>query len=536
MHTWIVLLPPLLVIISAIITRRIITSFMLGILSSTLIITHGNIVSALQTAATRLWDNSGLHALHSWESFWQSWNLLIFLFLIILGVIITALNNSGAAHAFTSYARKWVTSKKRAEVTTLLIANIFAIDDYFSTFTVGSVMRPLGAACGVSSLKLAFLIAIMAPTLALLCPISSWIGEINLQLHQAGVDAHSLQAFVSADPIEVYLRSIPYLLYALFAIAGAWYIVLRRISYGPMALAEAKAVTHDSTTEQVLVTNHARMIDFILPIASLAIFIVTGLLITGGYHLFGGTNSFAYAFTHAAANQAFFGGGICALILSMSWLVYRNIIQPSQILSICYEGFMMMAPSILMLINAWALGSLLKHDLHTGAYIAQFISTIITPCLFPAICFIFSALIAWMIGSAWATIGLMTPLVLDMARIVYDIAYNASLDHASVILPIIGATLSGCVAGTNISFISENLIMASISTRSTHLDLVKAMIWYVIPMIVGTITSFVLLGVPTHCWWTSLPVVYAVGIIVMCILYELLHQWWKQCHPLFVEK
>jgi len=230
MIAWLAILPPLFVIITAFITRRMILSFLIGISTAALIATQGSIVDALQLGALRIWQSSGLSALHSWDSFINSWNLLIFLFLCILGVLIILLKESGATQAFTQLAHHHVKNKKSAETTSLLLSLFFFLDDYFSALTVGSIMQPLADIVGLSRIKLAFLVTAMASPLAVVSPISSWVGEIILQLRQGGIDTNAA-SMVSADPLTVYLYAIPTIFYALFLMFSAWYIVLRDISY-----------------------------------------------------------------------------------------------------------------------------------------------------------------------------------------------------------------------------------------------------------------------------------------------------------------
>jgi Na+/H+ antiporter NhaC len=463
----------------------------------------------------RLIQNSGLESLASWDAFWASWNLLIFLFLLSLGMLISLLQKSGAADAFIDLAQKKVNNKKSAEKTSLMLSLLFFIDDYFSSLTVGSIMRPLAQACSLNPVKLAFLVSTMATSLTVISPISSWIGEIVLQLRMAGIDETNANSLINADPLYAYIRSIPLIIYAFFTIVGTWYIVLRGISFGPMTYYDTTKSSQNRDTFVKKVT-HASIFDFIIPISTLIISIIVGLLGSGHYWLLGGTHDLINAFKHSAANQAFFLGGITTLILSIIWLTLRKRITPHNCLQALYAGIWLILPSLIMLTHAWTLGSLLKHDLHTGSYIAHLFCYFITPTLFPVLCFLFAALIAWTIGSSWATMGLVFPIVFDMIRVVEHIALRTTLDQAPIILPIIGATLSGCIFGSHISFISDTPIMSSTSTGANHLAHIRTMTFYLIPISIGTAFAYTIIGITYGCitLYASTLIAYVVGLSI----------------------
>jgi Na+/H+ antiporter NhaC len=156
---------------------------------------------------------------------------------------------------------------------------------------------------------------------------------------------------------------------------------------------------------------------------------------------------------------------------------------------------MLMFPSILMLVCAWSLGTILKNDLETGRYVACMVCSVITIEFFPVLCFIFAALIAWMIGSAWATIGLMFPIVIDMLQSLLNLGTNVPLESVELIIPLIGATLSGAVLGVHLSVLSDNPIMSAASTGANHLEHIKTMAWYVIPIGLVAAVGFTFIGV-----------------------------------------
>lgn len=516
--TWIVIIPPLLVIASVLLTRRMILSFLIGIISGALIVTGGRPLQAIALTFHKLWVTTGIPQVTILESFLSNWNLLIFLFLILIGILIEMLAKTGAADAYAAIARKHVHSKKQAESASLILSCLFFIDDYFSALTVGSVMRPLARHYGVHPVKLAFLTTAMATPLAILSPISSWVGEIMLQLKLVGIGPAGTTTVLVADPYLVLIHSYAYAFYPIMLIIGTWYIVLRSLSYGPMQKYDSIAPAKYAGTHP---TNTSSLIDFLLPITILIITVITMLLVTGGY--FTNTISILEAIKQASVHQALFTGGLVSVIASSIYFLTRKRLTHTSLSWCIIQGIYSMVPSLIMLICAWSLGSILKNDLQTGTYVATVLAGIISLKLFPLICFLFGALIAWLIGSAWATIGLMFPIIIDMFQKLEHIPLNTPIEQALFIIPVIGATLSGCVMGTQLSLISDNPIMSAAATGANHLEHVKTMAWYIAPIGLATALSFLLLGtvVPSLGITKSLVICLPAGIALMLMFLEI---------------
>ncbi len=505
-----------------------IVSFLIGIISSAFIAKNGNLSLSMHLIVERLAESSGLSKLYSLHAIWTNWNLSIFIFLISLGILIVLLQQSGSTQAFIKLAQKKVKNQKSAEITSLLLSLIFFIDDYFSALTVGSIMRPLAHLYGLNSVKLAFLVTAMAEPIAILSPLSSWVGEIVGQLKQVGIGVLDSRALIHADPFYVFLMSIPFIFYAIFMIISTWYIVLRGISYGPMAYYDNQknpTSVHVFTSDE---KQSASLIDFVFPIFFLISSVFIMLLITGDISWFGGMHTFSEAIKNGSIQQAFLVGGLSSVIVSFLFFLARNKITLKMIGPMMWQGIQLMIPSLLMLVHVWALSMLLKQDLQTGSYIASMFSSFVNTIFFPAGCFIVATLIAWMIGSAWGTIGLMFPIVIPMLKTIIAIPEGASLDAVPLLLPIIGATLSGCVMGTHISLISDNPIMASASCGAEHFELIKSMIWYVVPVGIATALSYCVFGISfTACgFFKSLLLSLFLGIFTVIIIFELIQYYW----------
>src|ERR1700733_5462825 len=521
MYSWLVVIPPLFVLICALVTGRMILSFFIGIVIGALIATYGNPLATLLLIFKRLQENAGLSKIFSWQELVTNWNLSVFIFLICIGTLIVLLQKTGSAYTFTQLAQKKVKTKKSVEITSLLLSWFFFIDDYFSSLTVGSIMRPLAAIHHLHPVKLAFLVVAMASPISLLSPISSWIGEIILQLKQSGIsnNGHSL---INADPFAIFLKSIPFILYAMLIIAAVWYIVLRGISYGPMHRYDTlKSGGTGDVLELPKPSKHAMLLDFILPILLVVVFVFTVLLITGGF-TFTNTITFFQALKEGSVQQAFLLSGTLSVIISFIYFIAQKKLDTAAVPSVIKQGIDLMLPSIFMLISAWTLSTVLKQDLQTGAYIAHLFSSIVNVAYFPVICFVSTTLIAAMIGSAWATMGLMLPIVIPMLATLAKLSPQSTAIDLSLLLPVIGATLSGCVTGAQLSIISDNPIMAAASTGAHHLSLMKAMSWYIVPVAIATAIGYTAMGllISSQGMLTALLVSLILAIICMIILLE----------------
>ena len=246
--------------------------------------------------------------------------------------------------------------------------------------------------------------------------------------------------------------------------------------------------------EEKQAKQNSTLFDFLFPLGLLIATVFMMLLVTGGYFTQG--ISLLDAIKQASVHQALFTGGLVSVVVSSIYFMMQNKLSGASLTRCIIDGFQSMLPSIIMLTCAWSLGSILKNDLQTGVYVASVLVGIISITFFPLICFLFGALIAWLIGSAWATIGLMFPIIIDMFQKLQHIPFNTPLADAGLIIPIIAATLSGCVLGTQLSLISDNPIMSAAATGANHLEHVKTMAWYITPVGIAAAISFTLLW---HC-------------------------------------
>src|SRR3990172_554737 len=230
--SWLVLVPTLIVIVLAAITRRVLFALVVGIISAALVATSFNVGPAASLIYSRLWEVADLSKLTSWASFMTCGNLFLFGFLILLGILITAIHNSGAAFAYERFVMKRVKTARAAECSSLFLSMLFFIDDYFSSLLTGAVVQPITDRFKVPRAKLAFLFNTVAAPFVVLVPFSSWVVSIIGQLRNAGVATVTRPTtIILAEPLYFYIKAIPFMFYPMIIIFSAWYLVTRRLGY-----------------------------------------------------------------------------------------------------------------------------------------------------------------------------------------------------------------------------------------------------------------------------------------------------------------
>ncbi len=456
-------------------------------------------------------------------------NIYIYTFLLCVGMLIAVINHTGAAKAFAQALRAKIKTAKQAESTSFWISLILGLDDYLNCLTVGHVMQPLTDSFGIARTKLAYLVHTFAGPLVILIPISTWGAFITSQIEQAGISTSNHENIkLAIDPFYAYLRSIPCIYYAFFAIFTALYIMQRSISYGPMRIEEQKAQEATSRMHKtdVLPTN-SHISDLLIPLSSLLTTVFFGMLYTGNFYLFGGNQSFVGAFQNNP--DAFLVLGVASIItLAVSLVISLNKKQlaPKKIAPILWEGFMLMWPAVLLVILASALGTMLRLDLQTGKYLASTLLHTIKLAYIPLTLYIVGVITSSLIGTAWGTIALLLPIGIPMAHSLALSSNDASL--ATIIITAIAAILAGATFGDHTSPIAASGIMASTSAGCKPLDHIRTQLPYAIPPLIGAGIAFLTTGLLLqHAWWIILTSSLSFGIITTFAIIELWNKLWK---------
>ena len=486
--TFLALLPPLIAIVLALVTKEVYSSLFIGILSGALLATNFNPVKTLTTIVT-----DGFTA-----NVADSWNAGILIFLVLLGMMVALINKAGGSQAFGKWASTHVKSRVGAQLATFALGVLIFVDDYFNCLTVGSVMKPVSDSKNISRAKLAYLIDATAAPVCMIAPISSWAAAV------AGV-------VVSVNGLALFVRAIPYNFYSLLTIVMIIAITLMKFDYGPMKRHELNAMAGDLFSEgerhegdgtEEEASAKGRVIDLVLPVIVLIISCVIGMIYTGGF--FDG-ESFVDAFANCDASAGLALGSGVAVVLTAIYLICRRVISFKDAMAALPKGFCAMVPAILILCFAWTLNGttgmlgadIYVYDLMQGAAAGL-------KMILPAIIFLVAVGLAFATGTSWGTFGILIPIVTAI--------FPAGADGSMPELLIIGisACLAGAVCGDHCSPISDTTIMASAGAQCNHVNHVATQLPYAITVAAVSFVCFILAGFIQN-WLITLP----IGIVLM---------------------
>ena len=467
------LLPPVIAIVLALNTKEVYTSLLVGIASGALLYANGNLELAINTLFFN--EDGGMVAKLS-----DSSNVGILIFLVMLGILVALMNKAGGSAAFGRWASTHIHSRAGAQFSTLLLGVMIFVDDYFNCLTVGSVMRPVTDRQKVSRAKLAYLIDATAAPVCIIAPISSW--------------AAAVAGFVEGeDGFSLFIRAIPYNYYALLTIVMMVGMVLMHEEYGPMALHEANARKGDLFTtgnhpyeamdeEAAAAGDNGHVMDLVIPIFSLIICCVIGMIYTGGF--FEGTD-FVTSFSQSNASVGLALGGFFGMVITVVLYMIRRVMKFRDLMACLPEGFKAMVPAILILTFAWSLKAM-TDSLGAKEYVAALVKasagTFVS--LLPAIIFLVGCFLAFATGTSWGTFGILIPIVVD--------AFSATDPQLMIIA--ISACMAGAVCGDHCSPISDTTIMASAGAQCEHVNHVSTQLPYAITAAAVSCVSYIVAG------------------------------------------
>ncbi len=493
------LLPPLIAIVLALITKEVYSSLFVGIVAGGLLATNFSFAGTLDTII-----NDGIIEA-------VAGNAGIFIFLVILGALVALLNRTGASAAFGRWAQKNIKTRVGAQIATFILGVLIFIDDYFNCLTVGSVMQPVTDTHKISRAKLAYLIDATAAPVCMIAPISSWAAAVSSYAEGTGYSGLSL-----------FVRAIPYNFYSILTFVFIISLVLMKFDYGPMAKHERNALqkgdlftsgTEHAAQENVKQGTRGKVIDLVIPIALLIVVCVIGLIYVGGF--FGGDNAgnFINAFADTDATIGLPWGGIITLIVVIVYLLIRRTITFKDALECIPEGFKAMVPAIIILTFA---GSLKNMTSLLGS--KEFVDTFMRnasaglSALLPAVIFVVAVFISFSTGTSWGTFGILIPIVTSI------------FDPSSELMYIgMSACLAGAVCGDHCSPISDTTIMSSAGARCDHVNHVSTQIPYAMTVAGVSFVSFIIAAyisvvVPGQSWFISLPIAAVLMIGTMFII------------------
>ena len=493
--TWLSLLPPIIAIALALITKEVYSSLFIGITAGALMYAKFNFSATIDHLFV-----DGFIA-----SIADSYNIGIIIFLVVLGAIVSLMNKSGGSAAFGRWASTHIKSRVGAQLATIALGILIFVDDYFNCLTVGSVMRPVSDKFNVSRSKLSYLIDATAAPICIIAPISSW--------------AAAVAGFVSEDQIgglELFIRTIPYNFYAILTIVMMIAIVLMKLDYGPMKKHELNAMNGDifssegrdklEQLEERDVNKNGSVWDLVAPVVVLIAGCLLGLLYSGGF--FSGA-SFVDAFSGADASQGLVFGSFAGLIFSIIYFMCRRVLKFKDCMDSLPEGFKAMVPAIMILCCAWTLKTM-TDSLGAKIFIAEFVRTsagAFIPLL-PAIVFLIGVGLSFSTGTSWGTFGILIPIVLAV--------FGGSISNEICIIAI-SACMAGAVCGDHCSPISDTTIMASAGAQCNHINHVSTQLPYAITVAAVSFVAYIITGFVKNAW-ICLPIAIVLMLATLFVI------------------
>ena len=447
------LLPPIIAIALALITKEVYSSLFIGILVGGLLYSN----FAFESTVLHVF-NDGIVA-----SLCDSYNMGILIFLVILGSMVCLMNKAGGSAAFGRWAKVHIKSRVGAQLASIVLGVLIFIDDYFNCLTVGSVMRPITDKHNISRAKLAYIIDATAAPVCIIAPVSSWAAAV------AGF-AEDGQGF------NLFLRAIPYNYYALLTIVMMLGLVLMKVDFGPMAKFEKNAVEKGdlfsgpnpyASAEDEDMGSKGSVLDLVFPVVVLVVFCVIGMIYSGGF--FSGAG-FIEAFSNSDASVGLMLGSAFALVVAFVYYMIRRSMTFKEMMGCIPEGFKAMVPAIMILTFAWSLKGM-TDSLGAKYFVRDFVRTSATgvQVLLPVIVFVIGCLLAFATGTSWGTFGILIPIVQNVF----------SMDNPMAII-CISACMAGAVCGDHCSPISDTTIMASAGAQCDHVNHVSTQLPYAI--------------------------------------------------------
>ena len=475
------LLPPIVAIVLALISKEVYSSLFLGCLVGALLVSN---YKPWETLVQLVEGDNGIVTTVS-----DAGNIAIIVFLVVLGIMVDLMNKTGGSEAFGRWATKTVHTRAGAQLMTMLLGVLIFIDDYFNCLTVGAVMRPVTESHKISRAKLAYVIDSTAAPVCMIAPVSSWAAAVSGYVNSDSVSG-----------IQMFIRQIPWNYYCLLTLLMIVVISILNIDYGPMLTHEYNAQVKDdlfTTPERPFAgaddyeTNSkvkSSVIDLILPVVVLIATCIIGLIYTGGFFdtESGNYHAFASAFSDASSGAGLAIGSMLALVFTYVYYWLRGSIGFEKSFESVPQGFIQMISPILILSFAWTLCGLTRYGMNSADFVISAMSGAGSFAKFlPAMIFIIGAAIGFATGTSWGTIGIMAPIVVQV--------FN--YDQQPVLCTIgLAAACAGGVMGDHCSPISDTTIMASAGAHCYHLNHVFTQIPYALTVAGVSFVSFILAG------------------------------------------
>lgn len=491
------LLPPVIAIGLALITKEVYTSLLAGIITGGLLYSNFNLELMINTIFFQE-DGGMVYKLA------DAWNVGILVFLVMLGILVSMLNKAGGSAAFGKWASKHIKTRIGAQISVMILGVLIFVDDYFNCLTVGSVMRPVTDRHKVSRAKLSYIIDATAAPVCIIAPISSWAAAVTSSVPEdSGINGFA-----------VFLQTIPYNLYVILTLVMVLLVTVLRVDFGPMKKHEMNAIAGDLFTtpgrpyegnEEEVINEKAHVLDLILPVAVLIASCIVTMVYTGGF--FEGA-SFVDAFAASDASVGLVLGGAVTLVFTFIYYMMRDVLSFEEFAKCIPEGFQSMIAPILILTMAWTLSGM-TNLLGAKYFVADLVANSASAMqgFLPMIIFLVAAFLAFATGTSWGTFSILIPIVIGV------------FPEGQMMVISIASCLAGAVCGDHCSPISDTTIMASAGGHCEHVNHVVTQLPYV--LVVGSVcmVGYLLIGIFKAVGldaivWLTLP----ICIVLLCVV------------------
>ena len=499
------LLPPVVAIGLALITKEVYSSLFLGILVGCFLQVNGNPIDAFQFFVSHLCSNAG-------------GNMGILMFLVILGTMVALMIRAGGSKAYGDWAVSHIKTKSGALWSTFILAIVLGVDDYFNNLTTGNVMRPVADGHHISRAKLSYMCDATAAPVCIMMPVSSWAAAVT------GVIGNEEGGF------QIFLRAIPFNYYAILTLVFIIVMTCLNIDYGPMRTHELNAAKGDLYTtperpfadaKEMKFNPNGKVIDLVIPVIILIIGCVSSMIYVGFQN---GGHDLITAFANTSAFDALPLGSLIALIINMIYFMVRRSMKFTELMDCLPEGFKQMVPAILILCLAWTIGDVTK-GLGAPEFVAGIVENLSGSlyALLPAVVFIIAAFLGFATGTSWGTFSILLPIVIPVfsgGTPAVDLTVGDLNNNLLMIS--IAATLGGAVMGDHCSPISDTTIMASSGAQCYHLNHVATQLPYAVTVAVVAFVNYIItafIQVPFIC----LPIAIVSMVVVMLVIGKVNH-------------
>lgn len=493
---WLSILPPIVAIVLALITKEVISSLLFGILMGSLIYSNGSLIGMITNAFGIMGNKMGE-------------NVNIIIFLALLGAIVVIVTKGGGSRAYGVWAADKIKTRRGASLATSFLGCLIFIDDYFNCLTVGTVMRPVTDKHRISRAKLAYLLDATAAPICIIAPVSSWGASIATYIEDA----------VGTNGMVTFMKVVPYNLYAILTIIMIVIACSTKLNFGSMRKFEKNAIEHGDlfsnnvvqvNQEEEKVSERGTVLDLIIPIVTLIIATVLSMIYTGGG--FTGETSVLASFGKCNSSLSLVIGSFIALIVTFVLYMPRKILTFNEFMEGITEGIKSMVPAFTILILAWTIGGICSAEyLNTGGFVGDLVQKYTFPVfILPFIVFFVSAFLGFATGTSWGTMAILIPIGASICM---------AESTQALLFPVLGSILAGSVYGDHISPISDTTILSSTGAGCNHIDHVSTQLYYASTVAAACAVGYTLMGITK-----DFVVPLVVSIVLLVVLLYVFHK------------